>query len=106
MVTMLSNRKIKPVTPGELLKKEFLDPMSISINQLAKELAVPERYINDIILGKCAITADTDLRLCEYFELSSGYWLRAQAAQDRVNSQATSDKQIIQVAVKEKKIGK
>ena len=75
-------RKLKPVTPGELLLEEFLRPMQLSQYRLAKEIGVPAQRIGDIVAGKRAITADTDLRLCRFFGLSSGYWLRAQAAHD------------------------
>lgn len=75
-------RKLKPVTPGELLLEEFLKPMGISRYRLARETGVPAQRIGDIVSGKRAITADTDLRLCRLFGLSSGYWLRAQAAHD------------------------
>ncbi|MBI2194710.1 MAG: HigA family addiction module antidote protein [Planctomycetes bacterium] len=75
-------RKLKPITPGELLLEEFLRPMGISQYRLAKEIGVPAQRISDIVAGKRAITADTDLRLCRFFALSSGYWLRAQAAYD------------------------
>ncbi len=72
----------KPVTPGKLLLEEFLVPMQLSQYRLAKEIGVPARRIGEIIAGRRAITADTDLRLCRYFGLSNGYWLRAQAAHD------------------------
>jgi addiction module HigA family antidote len=72
--------KLKPVTPGELLREEFLEPMDISQYRLAKEISVPAQRISEILAGKRAITADTDLRLCRFFGLSNGYWLRAQAA--------------------------
>ena len=75
-------RKLKPVTPGELLRNEFLVPMELSQYRLAKEISVPAQRISSIIAGKRAITADTDLRLCKFFGLSNGYWLRAQAAHD------------------------
>lgn len=75
-------RKLKPVTPGELLLEEFLKPMVISQYRLAKEIGVPAQRIGDIVAGKRAITADTDLRLCRFFGLSNGYWLRAQVAHD------------------------
>lgn len=75
-------RKLKPVTPGELLLEEFLVPMGISQYRLAKEIGVPAQRIGDIVSGKRAVTADTDLRLCRFFGLSNGYWLRAQAAHD------------------------
>jgi addiction module HigA family antidote len=75
-------RKLKPVTPGALLLQEFLKPMGISRYRLAKEIGVPAQRIGDIVKGKRAITADTDLRMCRFFGLSNGYWLRAQAAHD------------------------
>lgn len=75
-------RKMKPVTPGELLLEEFLRPMGISQYRLAKEIGVPAQRIGEIVAGTRAITADSDLRLCRFFGLSNGYWLRAQAAHD------------------------
>ena len=74
--------KLRPVTPGELLREEFLLPMGLSQYRLAKEIGVPAQRISEIVAGKRSITADTDLRLCRFFGLSSGYWLRAQAAHD------------------------
>jgi addiction module HigA family antidote len=74
--------KLPPVTPGELLQEEFLDPMGITKYRLAKEIGVPAQRIGEIVAGRRAITADTDLRRCRFFGLSSGYWLRAQAAYD------------------------
>jgi len=74
--------QLKPVTPGELLREEFLEPMGLSQYRLAKEIDVPAQRIGEIVAGRRAITADTDLRLCRFFGLSSGYWLRAQAAHD------------------------
>ena len=75
-------RKLPPVTPGELLWEEFLSPMGITKYRLAKEIHVPPQRIGDIVAGKRSITADTDLRLCRFFGLSDGYWLRAQVAHD------------------------
>jgi addiction module HigA family antidote len=75
-------RKIRPVTPGELLMEEFLKPIGITQYRLAKEIGVPQRRIGEIVAGKRAITADTDLRLSHFFGLSDGYWLRAQALYD------------------------
>ena len=75
-------RKLKPVTPGDLLLEEFLKPMGISQYRLAKEIGVPAQRIGEIVAGKRAVSADTDLRLCRFFSLSNGYWLRAQAAHD------------------------
>jgi addiction module HigA family antidote len=74
--------KLNPVTPGELLREEFLVPMGLTQYRVAKEIGVPAQRIGDIIAGKRSITADTDLRLCRFFGLSNGYWLRAQAAYD------------------------
>ena len=73
---------LAPVTPGELLLEEFLLPMGITKYRLAKEIGVPAQRIGDIVAGKRSITADTDLRLCRFFGLSDGYWLRAQVAHD------------------------
>jgi addiction module HigA family antidote len=74
--------KLDPVTPGELLMEEFLIPMGLSQYRLAKEIDVPAQRISEIVAAKRTITADTDLRLCRFFGLSSGYWLRAQAEHD------------------------
>ena len=71
---------LAPVTPGELLWEEFMAPMGLSRYRLAKEIDIPAQRIGDIVNGKRAITADTDLRLCRFFGLSNGYWLRAQTA--------------------------
>ena len=76
------SRKLKPVTPGELLLEEFLLPLGITKYRVAKEIGVPAQRIGEIVAGRRAISADTDLRLCRFFGLSNGYWLRAQAAQD------------------------
>lgn len=84
--------KLEPVTPGELLLEEFLKPMAISQYRLAKEIGVPAQRIGEIVAGRRSITADTDLRLCKFFGLSKGYWLRAQAAYDtELAEEALSD---------------
>ena len=75
-------RRLESVTPGELLLEEFLVPMGLSRYRLAKEIGVPAQRIGEIVAGRRAITADTDLRLCRFFGLSNGYWLRAQATHD------------------------
>ncbi len=74
--------RLAPITPGELLQEEFLEPLGISQYRLAKAIGVPASRISEIITGQRAITADTDLRLCRVLGLSPGYWLRAQAAHD------------------------
>jgi addiction module HigA family antidote len=75
-------RDLNPITPGELLREEFLVPMGISQYRLAREIGVPPQRISEIVAGKRAITADTDLRLCRFLGLPKGYWLRAQVAHD------------------------
>ena len=72
------NKKIEPIHPGEILLEEFLIPMDLSQYRLAKDINVPPRRINEIVLGKRAITADTALRLSEYFGLSEKFWLNLQ----------------------------
>ncbi len=74
--------KLPPIHPGDILFHDFLEPMGITRYRLAKEIGVPAQRIGDIVAGKRAISADTDLRLCRYFGLSDGYWLRGQARYD------------------------
>ncbi len=90
-------RNIDPVTPGELLKEEFLQPMGITQYRLAKEIGVPAQRIGEIVAGNRSITADTDLRLCRFFELSNGYWLRVQAAYDTEVAEAALAEQLIDI---------
>ncbi|MEO6724153.1 MAG: HigA family addiction module antitoxin [Blastocatellia bacterium] len=78
----MSKKLLPPIHPGEILLEEFLKPMGISQARLAKEIGVPAQRIGEIVGGKRAITADTDLRLCRFFGLSEGYWLRGQARFD------------------------
>lgn len=73
---------IEPVFPGELLNEEFLLPLGITKYRIAKEIGVPAQRIGEIVAGRRAVTADTDLRLCKYFGLSEGYWLRVQNKYD------------------------
>ena len=75
-------RKILPVSPGEMLDEEFLKPLGLTKYRLATDIGVPAQRIGDIVAGKRSITADTDLRLCRYFGLSDGWWLRGQASYD------------------------
>lgn len=65
---------------GEILKEEFLEPLGLSQNALARAIGVPPRRINEIVLGRRAITADTDLRLARYFGMSEGFFLGLQAS--------------------------
>jgi addiction module HigA family antidote len=68
--------------PGEILLEEFLRPMQVSQNALARAIGVPPRRINEIVHGTRGITADTDLRLARYFGLSEGFFLQLQADHD------------------------
>lgn len=68
--------------PGEILLEEFLKPMGISQNELARAVHVSPRRINEIVLGKRALTADTDLRLARYFGMSEGYFIGLQIDHD------------------------
>jgi len=74
--------KLKPIHPGEVLLEEFLIPMGISQNRLALDIGVPARRINEIVLGRRRITADTALRLSRYFETSPQLWLGLQTDYD------------------------
>ena len=72
-------KALSNIHPGEVLLEEFLRPMDLSQNRLARELAVPPRRINEIVLGKRSITPDTALRLARYFGTSERFWLGLQA---------------------------
>ena len=87
-------RKLKPVSPGELLREEFLVPMGLSQYRLAHEIGVPAQRIGQIIAGRRSVSADTDLRLRRFFGLSNGYWLRAQAAFDTEVAEAALSKEL------------
>jgi len=74
----MKSKKLSPVHPGEILEKEFLEPMGLSQNKLAMALHVPARRINEIVLHKRGVTADTALRLARYFKMSPQFWLGLQ----------------------------
>ncbi|MCK4412668.1 MAG: HigA family addiction module antidote protein [Candidatus Eisenbacteria sp.] len=74
----MAMRKLDPVHPGEILLEEFLKPMELSQNQLARDVGVSPRRVNEIVLGKRALTADTALRLARYFRMSPQFWLGLQ----------------------------
>jgi antitoxin HigA-1 len=78
----MTKKDLKPVHPGEVLMEEFLKPMNLSQNRLALDIGVPPRRINEIVLGKRAITADTALRLGRYFRMSPQFWLGLQMDYD------------------------
>jgi addiction module HigA family antidote len=74
----MNEEKLAPVHPGEVLLEEFLKPMQLSQNRLAIDIGVPARRINEIVLGKRRISADTALRLGRYFGMSPQFWLGLQ----------------------------
>jgi addiction module HigA family antidote len=81
------SRKLPNITPGEVLLEEFLQPLGLSQSQLARALGVPPRRINEIVLGKRAITPDTALRLARYFKMSERFWLGLQMDYDLEDAQ-------------------
>jgi addiction module HigA family antidote len=93
----MNAKNLAPVHPGEILQQEFIVPMGLSQNKLALALHVPARRINEIVLGKRSITADTALRLSRYFKNSAQFWLGLQMdfdldvaedkLEDRINSE-------------------
>jgi len=75
--------------PGEILLEEFLNPMGLSQNAVANAIHVPPRRVNEIVLGKRAVTADTDLRLARYFGMSEGFFLGLQTDYDLMERRRT-----------------
>lgn len=91
--TTTETGRLHVATVGEILLEEFLKPLELSQNALARAIGVPPRRINEIVLGKRAVTADTDLRLTRYFSLSEGFFLRLQMDYDlRMQKRALGDK--------------
>ena len=88
------NKKLAPVHPGEVLQHEFIEPMGMTQNKLALELHVPARRINEIVLGKRSITADTALRLSRYFKNFAQFWLGLQMDYDLDIAEDKSDEKI------------
>lgn len=82
-------RKLPNIHPGEVLREEFLSPMRISQNVLARSIAVTPRRINGIVLGKRTVTADTARRLAHYFRTSEQFWMALQASFDLEEAQRT-----------------
>jgi addiction module HigA family antidote len=78
----MTKEKLNPVHPGEVLLEEFLKPMGISQNKLARSIGVPPRRINEIVLEKRSISADTALRLAQYFGTSAKFWMGLQSDYD------------------------
>jgi addiction module HigA family antidote len=78
----MENKIMPPIHPGEVLMKEFLEPMGITQYRLAKDISVAPRRINEIVHGKRAVTADTALRLSRYFGTSERFWMNLQTRFD------------------------
>jgi addiction module HigA family antidote len=78
----IMNKRLHPVHPGEVLLEEFLKPMNLSQNRIALSMGVPPRRINEIVLGKRGISADTALRLARFFGVSAEFWFGLQAQYD------------------------
>ena len=76
---MRNNNWLPPIPPGEILREDFMDPVGLSINQLARNIGVPPNRISEIVNGKRAITADTALRLQRYFGVEAQFWLNLQS---------------------------
>ena len=93
----MNTKNLAPVHPGEILQLEFIVPMGLTQNKLALALRVPARRINEIVLGKRSITADTALRLSRYFKNSPQFWLGLQMdydldiAEDRLEDRINSE---------------
>ena len=83
------SKRLPNIHPGEVLAEEFLVPLGLSQNALARSLCVPPRRINEIVLGKRAITADTALRLARYFRTTPEFWMALQAAYDLEEAQTS-----------------
>jgi addiction module HigA family antidote len=79
--------RLSNIHPGEVLLEEFLKPFGVSQNKLAREIKVPPRRVNEIVLGKRAITPDTALRLARYFGTSERFWLGLQVDFDLEEAQ-------------------
>jgi addiction module HigA family antidote len=86
--------KLKNVHPGEILFEEFLEPMHISQNMLAREIGVSPRRINEIVHAKRSVTADTDLRLSKFFGTSEGYWIGLQTDYDLMETRRALSKEL------------
>ena len=89
-------RLLEPIHPGEILREEFLNPMGISINRLARDIVVPPGRISEIVNGKRGITADTALRLARFFGTSPEVWLGLQSEYDLRVAKQTIGKEIEQ----------
>ena len=100
----MRTKKLKPLHPGEILLEEFLKPMDLSQNKVALDIGVPAHRINEIVLGKRRITADTALRLAKYFNMTPQFWLGLQMdydldiAEDELSDHLKKEVQVYQSA--------
>lgn len=78
----MTNEKLPPIHPGEILLEEFLEPLGITQYRIARDIGVPPRRINEIVHGKRGITPDTALRLSRYFGMSERFWMNLQSRHD------------------------
>lgn len=85
---------VGPVHPGDILKHEFLEPLGMSVYGLAGALGVPRTRLNDIVLGRRAVTAETALRLARYFGTTAGFWMGLQARYDLEVARASVGAQV------------
>jgi addiction module HigA family antidote len=97
VITTKRAARIPVATVGEILLEEFLKPMALSQNALARAIMVPPRRINEIVLGKRTVTADTDLRLARYFGMSDGFFLRLQMDYDLRMEKQALDKKLLAI---------
>ena len=100
----MATKKLGPVHPGEVLLEDFLKPLALSQYRLAKSLTVPPRRINEIVLGKRSVSADSALRLARFFGTSPRFWLNLQTAydldieRDRLAGRLTKEVEVMRVA--------
>lgn len=80
--SVTTGRRLPPVHPGKILRDEFLTPMAISVYQLANAIKAPRSRVNDIVLGRRAISPDSAIRLAHYFGTTAGFWITLQARHD------------------------
>ena len=102
----MTDPDLSPIHPGEILHEDFLKPMALSQSRLARALHVPPRRINEIVLGKRAVTADTALRLSRFFGTTARFWMNLQADYDlRMARRRTADRIAREVRTKEDVLG-
>ena len=100
----MRKKMLAPIHPCEILMEEFLKPLGITQYELAKDIHVPARRINEIVHGKRSITADTALRLSRYFNLSERFWLNLQARydleveKDKLNDRIETEVKVLQIS--------